>query len=154
MAEKRMFSNSVVWTDSFLELSNEAKLLYIYFGMQADDCGFVDNSKMIARTLAIKDPDKIIQRLIEKGLVIKFNDGRLLLIADWNVNNYIHRYRAKSKYLTKLKKLYMTEDGQYTSAETNQLAFDYFQDSKGKTTEKSDEPDWLKNIGSRSKKHV
>ena len=154
MAEKRMFSNSVVWTDSFLELSNEAKLLYIYFGMQADDCGFVDNSKMIARTLAIKDPDKIIQSLIEKGLVIKLNDGRLLLIADWNVNNYIQRYRAKSKYLTKLKQLYMTEDGQYTSDKTNQLAFDYFQHIKGKTAEKSDEPSWIKRFDSHPKRRV
>lgn len=154
MAQKRMFSNSVVWTDSFLELSNEAKLLYIYFGMQADDCGFVDNSKMIARTLAIKDSEQVIQQLSEKGLVIKLDDNHLLLISDWNVNNYIQRYRAKSKYLTKLKKLYMTDDGQYTTDETDQRAFDYFQHNKNAATKHSSEPNWKAMVGHQFKKNV
>lgn len=151
MAQKRMFSNSVVWTDSFMELSNEAKLLYIYFGMQADDCGFVDNPKMIARSLAIENSKQVIQQLSEKRLVFELDDNQLILISDWNVNNYIQRYRAKSKYLTRLKQLYMTDDGQYTTDETDQRAFDYFQHNKNATTKHSSEPDWKDMVGNQFK---
>ena len=40
MANKRMFSLSVVDTDKFLEMPISSRLLYYELGMRADDDGF------------------------------------------------------------------------------------------------------------------
>ena len=47
MAQKRMFSLSVVDTDQFLEMPLSSRLLYYELGMRADDDGFVANPKSI-----------------------------------------------------------------------------------------------------------
>ena len=128
MALKRMFNNSVVQSDEFTDLTNDAKLVYFYFGMYADDCGFVDNSKTIFRILGIiKEYDPVITELIENEFIIPIDDKKLLLIRHWNANNYIHRYRAKSRYMKQnLEEMYLDDAGIYNQDGNGEPALDHF----------------------------
>ena len=51
MAERRMFHGAVVESDAFLDLPVGAQALYFHLGMQADDDGFVNGPKQIAKNL-------------------------------------------------------------------------------------------------------
>ena len=93
MANRRMMSKTVIETDDFIEMSLQAQALYFHFLLKADDDGFVGNPKSIMRL--INSSDKDLQELIEKGFVIRFENG-VLVIRHWNVHNYIQpdRYNA------------------------------------------------------------
>lgn len=136
MALKRMFSNSIIQSDEFTDLSNDAKLGYFYFGMYADDCGFVDNSKTIFRILGmVKEYDQVITELIESGFIIPIDDKKLLLIRHWNANNYIQKYRAKSRYMkTNLEDMYVDDNGMYNQDNNGKPALEHFLKSKSKVT--------------------
>lgn len=141
MALKRMFSNSVIQSDEFTDLSNDAKLAYFYFGMYADDCGFVDNSKTIFRILGIvKEYDQVVTELIENEFIIPIDDKKLLLIRHWNANNYVQKYRAKSRYMkTHLESMYIDDDGTYNQDSNGEPALDHFLKSKNKVTPLTDQ---------------
>ena len=66
MAQKRMFSLSVVDTDSFLEMPITSRLLYYELGMRADDDGFVDNWKKILMFTGLKEDDLKILIMLKK----------------------------------------------------------------------------------------
>ena len=57
MAEKRMFSLSVVDTDWFLDLPLSSQALYFHLNMRADDDGFVDSPKSIIRKIGANAND-------------------------------------------------------------------------------------------------
>lgn len=136
MTLKRMFSNSVIQSDEFTDLSNDAKLAYFYFGMYADDCGFVDNSKTIFRILGmIKEYDQVVTELIENEFIIPIGNKKLLLIRHWNANNYIQKYRAKSRYMKiGLESLYVGEDGTYNKDSNGEPALNHFLKSNDNVT--------------------
>lgn len=86
MANRRMFSLDVVNTDKFLEMTISAQALYFHLGMRADDEGFVASPKRIARTIGCNEDD--LRILVSKGYLIPFESG-VVVIVDWNVNNWI-----------------------------------------------------------------
>lgn len=92
MAQKRMFNNSVVGSDGFLEMPDSSQNLYFHLSMQADDDGFVDNWKSIMRMTGKKEDD--LKVLIAKSFVIPFDTG-ILVIRHWRLNNYIQKDRYK-----------------------------------------------------------
>lgn len=92
MAQKRMFNNSVVGSDSFLEMPDSSQNLYFHLSMRADDDGFVDNWKSIMRMTGKKEDD--LKILIAKSFVIPFESG-VLVIKHWKLNNYIQKDRYK-----------------------------------------------------------
>ena len=92
MAQKRMFNNSVVGSDEFLEMPDSSQNLYFHLSMQADDDGFVDNWKSIMRMTGKKEDD--LKVLIAKSFVIPFDTG-ILVIRHWRLNNYIQKDRYK-----------------------------------------------------------
>ena len=49
MAERRMFHSAVVESDAFLDMPAGAQALYFHLGMHADDDGFVNGPRQIAR---------------------------------------------------------------------------------------------------------
>lgn len=57
MANRRMFSLSVIDTDKFLDMPVSSQLLYFHLGMRADDDGFVSSPKRIARTTNCGDDE-------------------------------------------------------------------------------------------------
>ncbi len=90
MAERRMFSASVVESDSFLDLKPEAQALYFHLGMYADDDGILDSPRKIMRIIGFDQES--IDPLIEAGFLLRFDNG-MLVIADWKRNNYLQSDR-------------------------------------------------------------
>ena len=112
MAQKRMFSLSVVDTDKFLEMPVSARLLYYELGMRADDDGFVDNWKKILLFTGLKEDDMKI--LIAKDFIIPFESG-IIVIKHWRMNNYLQNDRIKATtHQNELKSLKLDENNVYT----------------------------------------
>lgn len=78
MATKRMFNRDFVNDDRFLDLSTEAKLLYFYIGLNADDDGFLANTTAICRLLGTSKDT--IHELVKAGYVIDFGTGVYLIV--------------------------------------------------------------------------
>lgn len=89
MAQRRMFSKTIIETDAFLDMSQTAQNLYFHLGMRADDDGFV-SPKMVMRLLGSTDDD--IKVLAIKKFVIPFETG-VIVIRHWKQNNYIQNDR-------------------------------------------------------------
>ena len=112
MAEKRMFSKTIVRSDAFLDMSATAQLLYFHLSMEADDEGFVDNPNMVMRVINSNKND--FDLLVAKKFVITFDDG-LIVIKHWFINNYIRADRSKATTYTNQKELlFQKENGAYS----------------------------------------
>ena len=57
MAERRMFSKTIVDSDAFLDMPMSTQCLYFHLNMRADDDGFVNNQKRIQRMVGAADDD-------------------------------------------------------------------------------------------------
>ena len=88
MAQRRMFSKKVTDTDSFLDMPLSAQCLYFHLNMEADDDGFLGNSKTIRRKIGASEDD--LKLLIAKGFLIPFENG-VVVIKDWRIHNYIRK---------------------------------------------------------------
>lgn len=105
-----MFDRSIIETDNFLNISMSAKALYFLLGMEADDEGFVSPNRIL-RLYGGEMGD--IKNLVDTGLVIPFKSG-VLVITDWNQNNYLDKNRIKqTQYQDEKKLLQLTEQGKY-----------------------------------------
>ena len=112
MAQKRMFSLSVVDTDKFLEMPISSRLLYYELGMRADDDGFVDNWKKILMFTGLKEDD--MKLLISKQFILPFESG-VIVIRHWRLNNYLRNDRYKTtQYQKELKQLGIDDNNVYT----------------------------------------
>lgn len=97
LANRRMFSKDVVDTDKFLEMPPSTQALYFHLGMRADDDGFVSSPKKITQFVNCGNDD--LKLLLAKGYLIPFESG-VVVISDWNVNNWI---RADRKHATRFE---------------------------------------------------
>ena len=115
MAERRMFSKSVVQSDSFMDLPAEAQMLYIHLNMASDDDGFCDRPRSVMRDC--KASDDSMKLLIAKKFVLTFekNDGFVVVIKHWRINNYIRKdnYR-ETRYKEFMRQLYYDENKSYS----------------------------------------
>ena len=117
MAERRMFSKTVVDSDAFLDMPLSTQALYFHLSMRADDDGFLNNTKRIQRLIGATDDD--LKLLIMKRFVIPFEDG-IVVIKHWRMNNYLRKDRyTQTIYQEELAMLSVKEDGSYTLAETS-----------------------------------
>ena len=101
MARKRMFDTEIINQDRFLDLSIEAKAIYFLLGMNADDEGFV-SSKRILKLYG--GTEKNLKELVSSEFIIKFTSG-VVVITDWNANNWLDRRRMKETIYIDEKKL-------------------------------------------------
>nr|DAK90363.1 MAG TPA: hypothetical protein [Caudoviricetes sp.] len=92
MANRRMFSLDVIDTDKFMEMPLTAQALYFHLGMRADDDGFISSPRNIMKLVECKKDDMNV--LIARGFVIPFDSG-IMVISDWNVNNWIRPDRKR-----------------------------------------------------------
>ena len=115
MAEKRMFSQAIIESDAFTDMPAEAQMLYIHLSMAADDDGFCDKPRQVMRQCgASNDSMKI---LIAKKFVLTFdkNDGFIIVIKHWRMNNYIRKDTYhETKYKEFMKELYYDENQAYS----------------------------------------
>ncbi len=104
MAERRMFSKSVVCSSRLALKSPSVRALYYELGMAADDDGCVD-AIMVMRTY--RSTRRELNELVRENLV-QILDGRLLIchIVDWEQNNKIRKDRYhRGPYYDLLKSL-------------------------------------------------
>lgn len=92
MAEKRMFSKQVLWSDKFIDLPSPAQVLYFQLSMYADDEGFVNCAGYVRRLTGCSEGD--IEALCKNGFIIPFESG-VYAIAHWKINNHIRSDRMK-----------------------------------------------------------
>ncbi|MCI9321554.1 MAG: DNA replication protein [Lachnospiraceae bacterium] len=110
MANRRMFSLDIVDTDKFLEMPATTQLLYFHLGMRADDDGFVSSPKKIAKMMRCNDDD--LKLLIAKAYLIPFDNG-VVVISDWNVNNWIRPDRKHETRFFQEKSLLELSNDKY-----------------------------------------
>lgn len=111
MAERRMFSKAVVETDLFYDMPSSAQALYFHLGMNADDEGFLPNSKAIMSACGSKKDDMKI--LIEKQYVIPFKTG-IIVIRHWKESNYIQKDRFHpTKYIDERNQIIINGSSPY-----------------------------------------
>lgn len=112
MAERRMFVKTIIDSDAFLDMPQSAQNLYFHLSMRADDDGFINNPKKIARMLGCSEDDMKI--LLMKGFIYVFDSG-VIVIKHWRMHNLIRNDRYKgTAYKEELSKLKIKENGSYT----------------------------------------
>ena len=77
MAERRMFSKSIIDSDIFLDMPLSTQCLYFHLSMRADDDGFVNKTKRIMRMIGSSDDD--LRILIAKNFVLPFKSGLVVI---------------------------------------------------------------------------
>lgn len=112
MAERRMFSQKIVESDAFTDMPLSAQALYFHLNMNADDDGFVNSPKKVARSVGASEKD--LKTLIEKRFLIAF-PSRVVVIKHWLMHNYIRpdRYK-KTEYQEEFSQLYIKPNKAYT----------------------------------------
>lgn len=112
MAEKRMFTQKIIDSDAFLDMPLSAQALYFHLNMRADDDGFVNNPRKIARYINASDDD--LKILLMKRFVIGFESG-VIVIKHWRMHNTIKsdRYHG-TQYQEELAMLMMKDNKSYT----------------------------------------
>ena len=112
MAEKRMFTQKIVDSDAFLDMSLSAQALYFHLNMRADDDGFVNNPKKIQRMIGASEEDMNV--LIEKRFVLVFENG-VIAIKHWRMHNLLRKDRyTPTLYQEQFSQLEMKKNGAYT----------------------------------------
>ncbi len=111
VAERRMFHTAVVESDAFLDMPAGAQALYFHLGMNADDDGFINGPKQIARRL--RRPQKDLALLVEKGFLMDF-DG-IMVVKHWRVaNNWKTDRLQLPRYPEIADKIFTKPDRSYT----------------------------------------
>ena len=106
MAKSRLINCEFINASSFKnDISNKAKLLYLFMIVNGDDKGFVNNTRDIIDTLANNDKEfrneidlsllqndypSALNELIDKGLIYEFKDNhrnKVHLIRHWFYHN-------------------------------------------------------------------
>lgn len=112
MADRRMFHKSIVESDSFLDIPISAQALYFHLGMHADEDGFVNGPRRIARLIGSDVGD--LQVLIDKRFVLAFPNG-VVVIKHWRVANSLKNDRAKlPQYPELAATIYIKDNRSYT----------------------------------------
>ena len=128
MAQRRMFSLSIVDTDRFLEMPSSTQALYFHLGMRADDDGFVAAPRSIAVICGCSVDD--IRLLATKGFIQVFETG-VVVIIDWKENNKIRKDRYTPTKFTHERMLF--DGNQSDNQNDNQTATEWLpQDRLGK----------------------
>lgn len=99
MAERRMFSKSIVESARFLKMPVSSQLLYFHLGMNADDDGIVEAYTVI-NLVRVQEDD--LRVLYSKGFVNILNEDLVTYITDWRQQNKIRPDRKKDSIYANL----------------------------------------------------
>lgn len=119
MANKAIFSKTIIDTDAFIEMPATTQNLYFHLNMHADDDGFIGNPKRIGRMIGASDDDFKI--LIAKKFIIVFESG-VIVIKHWRIHNTLSKMRYKeTSYLDEKSQLLIKENNAYSLDEGKPL---------------------------------
>lgn len=105
-----MFDRAIIDTDRFMDLPISAKAVYFLLGMEADDEGFVSYKKVL-RIHGGNDDD--VKILTAKNFLIVFDSG-VVVITDWNRNNWLDARRVReTEYQKEKKQILLTDMDRY-----------------------------------------
>ena len=111
MAERRMFSKTIIDSDLFLDMGLSTQALYFHLSMRADDDGFVNNPKKIQRMIGAGDDE--LKVLIANNFIIPFESG-ICVIKHWKIHNFIRNDRYKETlYLEEKEQLEVINSKDY-----------------------------------------
>lgn len=128
MADRRMFSKSIIDSDFFLDMPQSAQCLYFHLGMRADDDGFVNSPKKIQRIIGASNDD--FKLLIAKQFLIPFESG-VVVIKHWRIHNYIQKDRYKPTIHQEEKQsLLLDKSGSYQMMDTVRIHNGYEMDNQ------------------------
>lgn len=127
MAERRMFSKTIIDSDQFLDMPLSTQALYFHLSMRADDDGFINSPKRIMRTIGASDDD--MKLLIAKQFIIPFESG-VVVIKHWKIHNYIQKDRYKETMYTDEKNCLMVEKGGVYTLDTECIQNGYISDTQ------------------------
>lgn len=118
MANKRMFSKTIIGTDAFLSLPFGAQALYFQLMSEADNDGFVGNPKRICRMIGASDSD--LEALLQRRFLLTFPSG-VVVIKHWYIHNWlVQQYYHKTTYQEELATLTFDAKKAYTEARCGQ----------------------------------
>lgn len=113
MADKRMIYRPIVDSDEFLEMPSSAQNLYFHLNLKADDEGFIDAPKGVARGIGASQEDLNI--LLDKRYILGFKGSSVMVVKHWKLHNSIRKDRLKETLYTEEKaSLFEKENGAYT----------------------------------------
>lgn len=130
MAIKRMISKTVLYSDEFRSLNNDAKLLYYELMLSADDEGIINSAGFVCSALGLSA--SLVGELTKAGLLLKL-DKSLYVIRHWRTHNYANYTKKKPntcymKYFELLK----LEDGVYDFLSEEEKNKNFSDDSQQK----------------------
>nr|DAW47917.1 MAG TPA: replisome organizer [Caudoviricetes sp.] len=112
MAERRCFCMSIVDSDAFMEMPLSTQCFYFHLGMRADDYGFVNNPRRIAKLVGASDDD--FKLLVSKRFLLLFDNG-VVVIKHWLMHNTVKNDRIKlPQYPDIAAKVYIKQNKSYT----------------------------------------
>ena len=119
MAERRMFSKTVVDDDHFSQLSKDARLLYFYLGLAADDDGFISSTKKVMINADVTK--EALEELVASNYLIRF-ESNVILIRHWKQNNQIRSDRRHdTTHQNEFKQIYFDEGTKTYELNGNQM---------------------------------
>lgn len=111
-----MFHISVVESDAFLDMPVSTQALYFHLGMHANDDGFVNGPKQVARSVGCNLED--LERLVAENFLLRFDD--VVVIRHWRMSNSLKNDRLKMPRHTEIsKKVFLRADKLYTTIRPN-----------------------------------
>ena len=134
MAERRMFSKTIINSDLFLDLPSSAQNLYFHLSLNE---GFANSPKKIMKYVNSQTED--MELLIENGFIKKFDSG-IVVIIHWNLHNYIQKDRFKATIYQKEKQQLVLVGKKYVMKDecTQFVSILETQDSIEKSSEEQD----------------
>ena len=119
MAERRMFAKKIVRTDWFMTMPQTAQNLYWHLNMDADDDGFISNTRQVMRSIGSTEDDLTI--LLTKRFLMPFENG-LMLVKHWRIHNYIQSDRyTPTTHQEERESVRLKENGVYSLSEGERL---------------------------------
>ena len=116
MAERRMFAKTIIDSDAFIDMPSTSRLLYYDLAMRADDDGFVNSPKKIAKMTGASQDDLGI--LAMRKFIIPFDNG-VVVIKHWRIHNYIRKDTYnETPYLEEKAMLELDDNKAYTMRKT------------------------------------
>jgi hypothetical protein len=111
MANRRLISKNILYSESFADLSPEALKLYIFLILEADDDGFIGHVRQVIKIADAKR--ETLDMLINRGLILEFK-SHVCVIVHWLSHNLINRSGyTKTEFLAERAQVYINDENQY-----------------------------------------